>query len=69
VHLRDTGTGPNQMQVQIGQGQVEYSRVLAQLGRYGYNRTLSIEIIDEPGLALDVETEVRKLKLLLESLV
>ena len=68
VHLRDSGTGPNQMQLQIGQGLIEYSRVLAQLARYNYNRTISIEIIDEPGGTLDVETEVRKLKLLLESL-
>ena len=69
VHLRDSGTGPNQMQLQIGQGLIEYSRVLAQLERYKFNRTLSIEIVDEPGGAIDVETEVRKLKLLLESLV
>ena len=69
VHLRDSGTAPNQKQVQIGQGLVEYGRVLSQLERYEYDRTLTIEIIDEPGGSLDVETEVRKLKLLLESLV
>ncbi len=69
VHLRDSGTGPNQAQVQIGQGLIEYSRVLAQLERFDYNRTLSVEIVDEPGSSLDVEAEVRKLKLLLESLV
>jgi sugar phosphate isomerase/epimerase len=68
VHLRDSGTGPTQVQVQIGQGQIEYSRLIAQLERHGYNRSLSIEIIDEPGGKLDVEAEVRKLKLLLESL-
>jgi len=68
VHLRDTGTGPNQMQVQIGQGLIEYSRIFAQLQRYRYGRFISVEIIDEPGTSIDVETEVRKLKLLLESL-
>jgi sugar phosphate isomerase/epimerase len=68
VHLRDTGTGPNQMQVQIGQGLIEYSRVVSQLERYNYQRNISIEITEEPGGTLDVETEVRKLKLLLESL-
>src|SRR5262245_57387623 len=68
VHLRDSGTGPNQMQVQIGQGLIEYSRVLSQLDRYNYQRNISIEITEEPGGTLDVETEVRKLKLLLESL-
>ena len=69
VHLRDSGTGANQAQVQIGQGLIEYSRVLAQLTRYDYRRTLSIEMTEEPGSSLDVEAEVRKLKLLLESLV
>ena len=69
VHLRDSGTAPNQAQVQIGQGLIEYGRVLSQLGRYGYDRAITIEIIDEPGSPLDVETEVRKLKLLLESLI
>jgi sugar phosphate isomerase/epimerase len=68
VHLRDTGTGPNQMQVQIGQGLIEYSRILAQLQRVNYQRNMSIEIIEEPGTTFDVETEIRKLKLLLESL-
>ncbi len=69
VHLCDSGAGPHQTQVQIGQGQLEYGRVLSQLGRYRYARSLSVEIIDVPGLPFDVETEVRKLKLLLESLV
>lgn len=69
VQLCDSGTAPHQAQVQIGQGQLEYGRLLSQLGRFRYARSLSIEIIDEPGLPFDVETEVRKLKLLLESLV
>jgi sugar phosphate isomerase/epimerase len=68
VHLRDSGTGPNQQQVQIGQGLIEYGRILSQLERYNYQRNISVEIIEEPGGTLDVETEVRKLKLLLESL-
>lgn len=68
VHLRDSGTGPNQMQVQIGQGLIEYSRIISQVERYNYERNISIEIIEEPGGTLDVETEIRKLKLLLESL-
>jgi sugar phosphate isomerase/epimerase len=69
VQLRDSGTAPNQKQVQIGQGLVEYGKLLSQLERYDYDRSLTVEILDEPGSSLDVETEVRKLKLLLESLV
>ena len=41
---------------------------MTKIARYNYNRSISIEIIDEPGNTLDVETAVRKLKLLLESL-
>ena len=70
VHLRDTGRRAGQMQVRIGQGEIEYGRIVSFLGRYGYNRALSVEIIE--GLSngeLEIETEVRKLKLLLESLV
>jgi sugar phosphate isomerase/epimerase len=69
VQLRDAGTAAGQAQVQVGRGKIEYSRVLAQLERCHYDRTLSIEIIDEPGVKFEVETEVRKLKLLLESLM
>lgn len=69
VHLRDTATGANQKQVPVGQGLVEYSRIMTQLLRNGYRRTLSIEIIDQAGSTIDVESEVRKLKLLLESLL
>ena len=69
VQLRDTGTGKNQMQVPIGQGLIEYGKIVTQLSRFGYKRDLTIEIIDGPELNMDVETEVRKLKLLLETLV
>ena len=68
VHLRDSGTAPNQAQVQIGQGLIEYSRIMSQLERYHFRRNMSVEILEDAGSSLDVETEVRKLKLLLESL-
>lgn len=69
VHLRDSGRTPEKMQVLVGQGQIEYSRIISQLERYGYNRLLTIEIVDVPELPFQMETEVRKLKYLLESLV
>ncbi len=69
VHLRDTGRGPNQFQVRIGQGEVEYGRIISQLSRYGYKRALSVDIRDIPDAAFAMEPEVRKLKYLLESLV
>src|SRR5205807_8145167 len=48
VHLRDTGRGPNQFQVHVGQGEVEYGRVIAQLARYHYDRLLTVDIHDLP---------------------
>jgi sugar phosphate isomerase/epimerase len=69
VHLRDTGRGPDKMQVLVGQGEIEYSRIIAQLERFDYDRLLTIEIVDVPELPFPMETEVRKLKYLLESLV
>lgn len=69
VHLRDSGRGPNQFQVLVGQGEIEFSRVITQLERCHYNRLLTIDIQDcfEPTARRD--PEVRKLKFLLESLV
>jgi len=69
VHLRDTGKGPRQFQVRVGQGQVEYGRIIAQLARHHYDRVLSVDIRDEPDTPLNMGPEVRKLKYLLESLV
>jgi sugar phosphate isomerase/epimerase len=69
VHLRDTGLVPGDFQVRVGQGQIEYARIVTQLQRYGYDRALTVAIIDRPDNAFDREVEVRKLKLLLETLI
>jgi sugar phosphate isomerase/epimerase len=69
VHLRDTGKAPGEFQVRIGQGEIDYSRVVSQLERHGYDRGLTVSILDRYDNTFDVEVEVRKLKLLLESLL
>jgi sugar phosphate isomerase/epimerase len=69
VHLRDTGRGPNQFQVRIGQGEIEYGRIVAHLARHHYDRVLTVDIRDIPDAPFAMEPEVRKLKYLLESLV
>jgi sugar phosphate isomerase/epimerase len=69
IHLRDTGRQPGDFQVRVGQGEVEYGRVVSQLERYGYDRALTVSIIDQLESPFDIEVEVRKLKLLLESLI
>ena len=69
VHLRDTGRGPEQFQVRVGQGEVEYGRIVAQLLRHNYDRLLTVAIHDIPDAPFAMDAEVRKLKYLLESLV
>ncbi len=69
VHLRDTGRGPGQFQVRVGQGEIEYGRLVTQLSRNKYDRLLSVQIHDEPEATAGMEQEVRKLKYLLESLI
>jgi sugar phosphate isomerase/epimerase len=69
VHLRDTGRGPAQFQVRVGQGEVEYGKIVSHLSRFGYDRLLSVAIHDIADGSLVMEAEVRKLKYLLESVV
>jgi sugar phosphate isomerase/epimerase len=67
VHFRDTGKEPGAFQVRVGQGEVEYNKIITLLERRGYSRSLTIAIIDRPDNPFDREVEVRKLRLLLES--
>ncbi|MDR3639384.1 MAG: sugar phosphate isomerase/epimerase [Isosphaeraceae bacterium] len=69
IHLRDTGKGPGEFQVRVGQGEIEYGRIINLLERHGYDRALTISILDLPENTFETEVEVRKLKLLLESLI
>jgi sugar phosphate isomerase/epimerase len=69
VRLRDTGRGQDQFQVRVGQGEIEYGRIVTHLSRYHYERVLSVDIRDIPDAPFAMEPEVRKLKYLLESLV
>lgn len=69
VRLRDTGRTPDQFQVRIGQGEIEYGRIISMLERNKYDRALTVDVRDAPDNPFPVEPEVRKLKYLLESLV
>ena len=69
VHLRDTGRGANQFQVRVGQGEIEYGRIVTMLERQDYDRALTVDVRDIPDAPFSMEPEVRKLKYLLESLV
>lgn len=65
VHLRDTL--PDEFQVRVGQGHVEYGKLLSHLSRYQYDRALSVDIL--PNDEVDQNAELRKFRLLLESLL
>jgi len=65
VHLRDTAQ--DRLQVRVGQGQVEYGKLVNQLSSVGYNRALCVDILPVDGV--DHQGELRKLRLLLESLL
>jgi sugar phosphate isomerase/epimerase len=69
VRLRDSGSRPDQFQLRVGQGEIEYGRIISQLERHRYDRALTVDIRDIPDGPFPVEPEVRKLKYLLESLV
>lgn len=65
VQLRDSKK--DQLNVQIGQGEIDYGKLISQLRGVNYNRALTCNIEPLPGL--DYETELRKMRLLLESLL
>jgi sugar phosphate isomerase/epimerase len=65
TQLRDTNK--NGFQVRVGQGDVEYGKLISQLQKVKYNRALTVYISETEGV--DHAGELRKLRLLLESLL
>ena len=65
THLRDTNK--KALQVRVGQGDIEYGRLISLLQKLKYNRALSVNITEQEGV--DHVGELRKLRLLLESLL
>jgi len=65
VQLRDTSK--TRLQVRVGQGEVEYSRLISQLARVDYQRALVVDIAEMDGV--DHAAELRKMRLLLESML
>jgi sugar phosphate isomerase/epimerase len=66
-HVRLRDTSKEQLQVRVGQGVVEYGKLIAQLGRFHYDRALSVDMLPMPDV--DQFAEMRKMRLLLESLL
>ncbi|MBL9125200.1 MAG: sugar phosphate isomerase/epimerase [Planctomycetaceae bacterium] len=67
TQLRDSTK--DKLQVRVGQGQIEYGRLVSQLSKVHYDRALAIDIRDLPDSGIDHHAELRKLRLLLESLM
>ena len=65
VHLRDSKK--DAFHVRVGQGEVDYGKLVTQLSRAKYRRALSINLT--PLEEYDHRAELRKLRLLLESLL
>lgn len=65
VHLRDSR--PDQFQVSVGQGEIDYGKLVTQLEREKYDRALTIHMAPLEGF--DHRVELRKLRRLLETLV
>ena len=63
VHLRDSKK--DELQVRVGQGEIDYGKLVNQLKREKYNHALTVHMTEIPGV--DHAAELRKIRLLLES--
>jgi sugar phosphate isomerase/epimerase len=65
VHLRDSTK--EKLHVRVGQGEIDYGKLIQQLDKVGYDRALSVHMTPLEGF--DHRAEMRKMRLLLESLL
>jgi sugar phosphate isomerase/epimerase len=65
VHLRDSSK--TKLQVRVGQGEVDYGKLIQQLEKVGYDRALCVQMTPIEGF--DHRAEMRKMRLLLDSLL
>jgi sugar phosphate isomerase/epimerase len=66
-HVRLRDTNKSSLQVRVGQGELEYGRLVNQLHKVRYDRALCVDISPLPDV--DHLAEMRKMRLLLESLL
>ena len=67
VHLRDTS--PEKIQVPAGLGEIDYAKLIARLEKEGYAGALSIDLLPDDSDAETRALELRKLRMLLETLL
>ena len=66
-HVRLRDSTKTQMHVRVGQGEIDYGRLIGQLSQEGYDRALTVHM--PPLEGLEHRAELRKIRLLLESLL
>ncbi len=66
-HVRLRDTSKDTFQVRVGQGLIEYGRLVTQLTKHNYSRALCVDLRPLPDV--DQLAELRKMRLLLESLL
>lgn len=67
AHLRDTT--PEDVQVPVGLGEIDYSRLITKLQREKHDPVLSVELLPEHTDHETRQLEMRKLRMLLETLL
>lgn len=67
VFLRDSTI--EQLQVQVGLGEVDYARLISQLEKFRYDRALSVELLPDQMDREQRTLELRKLRMLIDSLL
>lgn len=67
LHLRDTSQ--SELQVPTGLGEVDYNRIIAMLRQYNFQRSLSVDLLPKTLEGDDRLRELRKLRLLLTSML
>ena len=67
LHLRDTS--PTELQVLAGLGDVDYNHIVQMLRQTGYQRSLSVDLLPRTMEGEERLREMRKLRLLLTSLL
>ncbi len=67
VHVQLRDTKKDRFQVRVGQGEIEYGKIISQLALLHYNRAFSVNITKQDDI--DHIGELRKLRLLLESMI
>ena len=67
VHLRDTSQ--DRLQVKTGLGEIDYGKLIARLQKENYAGALSVDLLPEEVEAEERALELRKLRMLLETLL